>query len=144
MEKSFLVRGKNIADKSEWVVGYYIKKGGDDFISPLDRKDTFVKVQHDTICKCTGLYDTKTNELVFDSDVIDFESEDGEEVHGGLILDSFINEDNNGCLHVLESEDTDDVFFYGDFSDGCTINVLGNIIDNQELFYKKKQTQGGN
>ena len=62
---SLLVRAKR-KDNNEWVTGYYVwfKRGNEHYIYSNEKRGTFVyKVIPETICRNTGFYDSKGNEL---------------------------------------------------------------------------------
>lgn len=128
MENRYLFRGKLI-DNSGWVYGLpsYDEDGeikeievcSEDYID-------FYLVDPSTICQCTGLKD-KSGKLIFENDIL-----------SGHINDEFPEDEtrkrvmwheNGWCTNEPGCDDYEEL----DDFDSENFEVIGNMIDNQEL-----------
>lgn len=152
----YLSKAKRL-DNEDWLVGYVVKYGytGKEkyYIVPSYASDLYaIKIDPDTICRCTGLKD-KNGKLIWENDVVDFLGHKGTVVFEcgsfGIAYKTPIDwngiEANinpiTGCDNHLYACENDNYIslweIYWNFNDEDdsvnTVEVIGNIFDNPEL-----------
>lgn len=143
-----LFRGKRI-DNDEWIIGDLLQINGKSYIYPLEYGDlddidfgsSFVEVNKYTIGRYCGLLDLYWDRI-FDGDIVKYEYDNGEGLsilreYGegigiiecrkyGIYLNSITNQNHKTFLINLENVEDN------------TMEVIGNIYDNEELFKSDK------
>ena len=161
MEDRYLFKAKRL-DNGEWVEGHYITNEKDHnhayigylfgVVDGMVHDTDIVEVIPSTLCQCTGLKD-KNGKLIWENDIVDFL------VHKGIVkyecgsfgiayrecIDWEEIESNicpvTGCDNALYACENDNFIslweIYWNFNDEDnsvnTVEVIGNIFDNQEL-----------
>ena len=127
MENRYLYRGKRI-DNGEWIQGYlygiwerrYILWGMTNDIPDM------VEVDPATVCQCTAMPD-KNGKLIFENDIlsghIDVEFPEDE------TRKRVVWHENGWCTNEPGCDDYEEL----DDFDSENFEVIGNMIDNQEL-----------
>lgn len=138
MESRYLFRGKRI-DTGEWVEGYHAIIGGKPVIIEKEPEKYYdadggenrsgnkiVEIIPDTICQCTGLYDTNGT-LIWENDIVHVKHTDGQDAYQEIAKVSYSKHGFTPFSWEYEC-------------DGCDlrceileIEVRGNKFDNPEL-----------
>lgn len=150
MEDRYLFKAKTCNGK--WVSGFLHCKENRWYISNKAGAPFAFEVRPDTICQCTGLKD-KNGKLIWENDIVDFLGHKGTIKFecGSLGIGYQKNIDwekiqanimrVTGCENILYACENDNYIslweIYWNFNDEDdsvnTIEVIGNIFDNEEL-----------
>jgi uncharacterized phage protein (TIGR01671 family) len=126
--REILFRGKRV-DKGEWVYGYYVycDKSDSHLICEQNTSRSLNQygVIHETVGQFTGLLD-KNKVKVFEGDIFGGRYEScyiswDEQLHGWNFKWTFNNESTIGDFNLFEEDDH------------STLEVIGNIYENEEL-----------
>lgn len=153
MEDRYLFKAKRL-DTHDWILGFLsMHKTGKYFIRPICGSAlSSEEVDKNTICQCTGLKD-KNGKMIWQNDIADFLGHKGtikfECGSFGIAFREIIDWEEieanicsiTGCDNPLYACENDNYIslweIYWNFNDEDdsvnTVEVIGNIFDNQEL-----------
>ena len=127
MENRFLSRGKRI-DNGEWIQGYLYGIWERRYIlwGMINDIPNMAEVDPETVCQCTAMPD-KNGKLIFENDIlsghIDVEFPEDE------TRKCVVWHENGWCTNEPGCDDYEEL----DDFDSENFEVIGNMIDNQEL-----------
>lgn len=140
--REILFKAKRI-DTGEWIEGYYTECRGETFIG-IDASSMFeifcppviiwFKVDSETICQFTGLYDKYGNKI-WENDIVKTVSDIYAQVKFGLYTTGFALEECNQGFYVDFSDETYLRHELGYWNN--KVEVRGNIFDNKELLQEE-------
>ena len=127
MENRFLSRGKRI-DNGEWIQGYLYGIWERRYIlwGMINDIPNMAEVDPETVCQCTAMPD-KNGKLIFENDILSGHIDVGfpeDETRKRVVW-----HENGWCTNEPGCDDYEEL----DDFDSENFEVIGNMIDNQEL-----------
>ena len=130
MKREILFRAKRI-DNNEWIEGSFVKTFYNSFIIPMNdetvRAMEIVPVYEDSVCQFTGFHD-RNEKKIFENDILDYIEGFISEARYKIYFDKV-----NGYWSDVR-DDGDSETGYNGFGFVSDCKIIGNYIDNPELF----------
>ena len=127
MQNRFLSRGKRI-DNGEWIQGYLYGIWERRYIlwGMINDIPNMAEVDPETVCQCTAMPD-KNGKLIFENDILSGHIDD--EFPEDETRKRVVWHENGWCTNEPGCDDYEEL----DDFDSENFEVIGNMIDNQEL-----------